>query len=449
MNSNTRVRNFVLVSIGIYLLLSLAASWSDFPWLVRINLVGNIMRSHATDSILPAQSPEDTVSPIIIEKVAAKNFELYTKAQLITSFNSDTTRSAMPSFAQKLHDLKTGKKRKIRIGYFGDSMIEGDLMSQTLRQLLQAEFGGYGVGFIPMRSNTAGSRQSAYEAFSHGWTDNSFKDNSAKDNLYISGHSFHSNNDWTSIRDQTIKDSGAVTEKSILCGFSEAPVIMNVDNNDRRIDAPQPFNRIVLRSDAGNSIRVALNDPAIPLYGLTFESASGIIVDNYSFRGISGVEFNKLDSNFIKAIAKENNYDLIIFQYGVNVLFRPNDRNFNWYAKTVLPAIKKLKNGFPDADFLVMSTADRAFNYDGEYRSAIGIDSLIKIQATLAYETHSNFYNQFETMGGHNSIVEWANVTPSLANKDYLHPNWRGAAILAGFFFDALMRDYNKYKIKP
>jgi hypothetical protein len=28
-------------------------------------------------------------------------------------------------------------------------MIEGDLLTQTLRKLLQKEFGGYGVGFFP------------------------------------------------------------------------------------------------------------------------------------------------------------------------------------------------------------------------------------------------------------------------------------------------------------
>ena len=85
----------------------------------------------------------------------------------------------------------------------------------------------------------------------------------------------------------------------------------------------------------------------------------------------------------------DNPYDLIIFQYGVNLLFRPNDRNFNWYAKAMLPIIKKIRNCFPATEFMVVSTADRAFRYGGEYKSAVGIDSLIKIQATMAYETGS------------------------------------------------------------
>ena len=41
---------------------------------------------------------------------------------------------------------------KVRIAYFGDSMIEGDLVTQTLRHQMQEIFGGQGVGFVPTTS---------------------------------------------------------------------------------------------------------------------------------------------------------------------------------------------------------------------------------------------------------------------------------------------------------
>ena len=110
-----------------------------------------------------------------------------------------------------------------------------------------------------------------------------------------------------------------------------------------------------------------------------------------------------------------------------------------------IPILKKIKGSFPATDFVLVSTADRAFRYGGEYRSAVGIDSLVKIQAVLAYETGSSFYNQFQTMGGTNSIVEWAKQKPALANQDYVHPNHRGAAILGTRFYEAILKEYNKY----
>jgi hypothetical protein len=111
----------------------------------------------------------------------------------------------------------------------------------------------------------------------------------------------------------------------------------------------------------------------------------------------------------------------------------------------MLPIVRKLRNTFPSSEFVLVSTADRAFRYGGEWKSAVGIDSLIKVQALLAYETGSNFYNQYETMGGRNSIVNWAGQKPSLANKDYVHPNHRGAEILGTYFFEAIMQEYQKY----
>ena len=48
-------------------------------------------------------------------------------------------------------------------------------------------------------------------------------------------------------------------------------------------------------------------------------------------------------------------------------------------------------------------------------------------------------------MGGKNSIVDWANRKPSLANKDYVHPNHQGAEILGNWFFEDLLREFEKY----
>jgi lysophospholipase L1-like esterase len=127
------------------------------------------------------------------------------------------------------------------------------------------------------------------------------------------------------------------------------------------------------------------------------------------------------------------------------MLFRPEDKNFNWYVKAFTPVVKKFKSCFNGSEFMMISTADRAFRYNGRYESAHGIDSLIKVQATIAYNNNCCFYNQFESMGGKESIVRWADTIPSMANKDYVHPNFRGAELLGRYFFESLMKEYNLY----
>jgi lysophospholipase L1-like esterase len=445
MNSNRRVLVFTTSSIGIYLLLSIIAAATGFNWepFKKINLVADVFTSKGS---IASTGDDLKITPILLtENNIAKDFNLYTRPNFITNFGADTTKPSMTNFIQKLDNLKKGKKKKIRIAYFGDSMIEGDLLTQTLRKLLQKEFGGNGVGFVPITSPIAGFRQTVTDYFSDGWKDENFK-TEHDGNLFFSGHLFRGSNDWVQMADQTITDTAAIIEKSLLYGRIKEPISVIINNIPATINGTSSFNRTILRKDQNKNIKLEVNDERLPVYGISFESQYGVIVDNFSFRGITGVELNKIDSNFLKAINNtEAYYDLLIFQYGVNVLFRPNDSNFSWYSKSFLPVIQKIKHCFTEADVLLVSTADRAFRYDGEYKSAKGIDSLIKMQAAIAYQTGCTFYNQFETMGGKNSIVKWAAAKPSLANKDYVHPNNRGADSLGTSFFNAIMKDYKKY----
>jgi lysophospholipase L1-like esterase len=442
MNSNRRVLHFVLSSVTLYLLFSFLAYLVGFQWTPfrRVNLISDIVKEEVTD-ITPDTSQAG--GPLVIEKKPQKDFSLFQRGRYITDFNSDTTLPTLKSFMAKLHQLKRTGKTRIRIAYFGDSMIEGDLMTQTIRELLQAEFGGSGVGFVPITSLVSKFRQSARASYSGGWDDESFK-SKASGKLYLSGHLFRGHGDWVEIRDQTIRDNGAIIEKSLICGQSKGTQV-NVNGGSFPVSAPNLLNRLVLARDGSNSIRLQVGDPSLPVYGISFETSSGVILDNFSFRGITGIEFARIDSIFLRSIAENNSYDLIVFQYGVNLLFRPNDKNFNWYGRSLSPVIRKFRNCFPNSEILIVSTADRAFRYNGKYQSAVGIDSLVKIQAALAYDQGASFYNQFASMGGKNSIVEWASRNPSLANKDYVHPNHRGAELLGTYFFEAIMQEYRKY----
>ncbi len=446
MNNHNPVIRFVLVTFFLYLSASLLSYYIKTSWrpFNNIELLSECLKKDSAQVAVKAPEKAEE-KPVVIEKMASKNFNLYLSAKTITDFNADSAHPSMPALMQKLHQLKTTKKGKVRIAYFGDSMIEGDLLTQTIRKLLQGEFGGSGVGFVPVASPVAKFRQTISTGVSEGWQDISFK-TPGKPNLYISGHAFYGGaSDYVSITDKSVKDSTTLIEKSILFGRCDSTTTINANNHITDIKGPAIFNRQVLSNDASHSLRISGLDNKLPVYGLSFESENGVIVDNFSFRGITGIELNKLDSNMLSAIAQNNHYDLIVFQYGVNMLFRPDDMNFNWYNRAFSPVVKKFKACFPDAEILMVSTADRAFRYEGQLESAHGIDSLVKVQASIAYGTKSSFYNQFATMGGRQSIVNWADSTPSLANKDYVHPNFRGAALLGQYFYEAMMKEYHQY----
>jgi hypothetical protein len=450
MNSNRRVLFFVIGSVGLFLILSYLAIFYKFKWspFERVNLVSEVVKEPVKPKRYIPPPPVSKKDTVLVKKDSVTapvyDFELYNTARLITNFSADTNQSALKKFSEKLHDLKSGKKRKIRIAYFGDSMIEGDLITQTLRKELQDSFGGCGVGFVPINSPVAKFRISAYADCSDTWDEENFREGRSN-RLFLSGHLFHTSNGWVQVRDQSFINDTVLLEKSLLCGFTSDPVTITANNKPFKVNGEQLFNRIVLGKDRGRTVKLAVNNDKLPIYGITFESDSGVFVDNFPFRGVSGIELAKFDSSFLCSIAASNAYDLIVVQYGVNLLFRPNDTEFGWYAEIMTPLIRKIQHCFPNSDLLIVSTADRAFRYDGEYKTAIGMDSLIRTQARVAYETGSGFYNQFAAMGGTNSIVEWAKMKPAMANRDFVHPNFRGAEILGRYLFEAMMRDYEKY----
>lgn len=441
-NRNWRVVTLISTSFFIYLILSILSFAFDIKWepFEKVNLITDVFDKNKKSELAKADQQKNN-SETNNPKNLVQDFELYKKSNFITNFYKGDSVTALSEFAEKLHQLRTTKKGKIRIAYFGDSMIEGDLLTQTLRKLLQKEFGGYGVGFLPIHSKVAGFRQTA-SVQSSGWETINFMDKGAK-NMYISGFSFSGLGNG-SFTDRTVTTPPSL-QKFLIYGQSNGGSI-DYDGTSISLQGNDLVNAQLLSNNNATSFEFKSNSATTPFYGVSFESENGIILDNFSFRGITGVEFRKIDEDFLKAVQSANHYDLIVMQYGVNLLFRPNDTDYSYYTKNMTPVLEKFISAFPKTDILLVSSADRAFRYNGEYQTAKGLPNLLETQAKLAYDHHLAFFNLFETMGGENSIVDWASQKPPLANKDYVHPNAKGADVLAEKLFHAIMNDYHNYK---
>lgn len=440
-NRNWRVVMLISICFFIYFFSSILSFAFNIKWepFDKINLVTEIFHKNQTHNLSQTNIQKQNSA----QNNLVQDFELYKKPELITNFYKGNNVNALAFFSEKLHQLKTTKKGKIRIAYFGDSMIEGDLLTQTLRKFLQKEFGGYGVGFLSMDTNVGGFRQTASIKAS-GWKTFNFTDKGAK-NMFISGFSFSGNGNGVYI-DKTV-NTNLPLQKYLIYGNASNGNIL-VDEKPLLLNGNRLVNEQLLSFTTASTLQFKSNTTTTPFYGISFESENGIILDNYSFRGITGVEFKKIDDDFLRTVQDSHHYDLIVMQYGVNLLFRPNDTDYSYYTKIMSPVLEKFVKAFPKTDILLVSSADRAFRYDGLYKTAIGMPNLLETQAKLAYDHHLAFFNLYESMGGENSIVNWASQDPPLANKDYIHPNAKGADILAEKLFKAIMKDYKNYKPK-
>ena len=457
MNQNKKVLQFVIVATVCLLGLSVVVHYKNIQseQLQNISILSSIIKQNTTPKIAIAKQEIDTtqasinIDSSLAQDITNKALQHFTTANRLTNFNADTSQIVMNDFIKRLIALRKSKKGKIRIAYLGDSMIEGDLVSQTLRKYLQANFGGSGVGFVPITSAVAGFRMSVKHTFSYNWRESNFKNKISALPLYLSGKTFFANGYCKmDAEDRTYTYRSVPIKKYLLCGYKPNTGQIAINSVFSAIKPNQIFNRLLVDSSFKSTIKLEVSDAALPLYGVSFESNDGVIVDNFSFRGLGGFEFINIDSSFLKHIATTQPYDLIIMQYGVNVLNHPNNNNFAWYYKAMLAAVTKLKMCFPATDFLLVSAADKSFKYSNGTHTAIGMDSLIATQERIAFNGGMAFFNTYNSMGGYNSMVNWATGTPQLAAKDFTHLNAKGAEILGTGIFNSIMFEINKAERK-
>ncbi|NDI97524.1 LysM peptidoglycan-binding domain-containing protein [Flavobacterium sp. LaA7.5] len=106
---------------------------------------------------LTACAQVDTTE-VVIDSISADTTEIVT----LTNIISNST--AMKAFFEKLQMLEEQKSGKINIVHIGDSHIQADLFSGTIRENLQTRFGNGGLGFSFPHSmaKTNGSRYVRY-----------------------------------------------------------------------------------------------------------------------------------------------------------------------------------------------------------------------------------------------------------------------------------------------
>ena len=119
-------------------------------------------------------------------------------------------------------------------------------------------------------------------------------------------------------------------------------------------------------------------------YGVAMDGTQGVVVDNFSLRGSSGLSLRSIPSKMLQEFNAQRPYDLIILEYGLNVATE-RGRNYDPYKKGLLTAINHLKECFPQAGFLLLSVGDRDYKTDtGELRTMPGVKNLIRYQQNIA-----------------------------------------------------------------
>lgn len=338
--------------------------------------------------------------------------------------------------------------RPVRVAFLGDSFIEGDIMVADFRSGMQKLFGGRGVGFVPITSVAAQFRPTV-EQHAEGWTTWSMLTDH-EHSYTLSGLVFEAKGDKASLAVKTTNRYPELLTVSSLKFIyeqntsTEMQLVCNGGTDTLR--QALPATSLVTQYEKSGTFTEAhfsfTNTNGFLALGVALEDNMGVVVDNFSLRGNSGLILARMDIGRCQALNAIRPYDLIVLQYGLNVV-SDDVLKYGWYTERMVKVIRHLQICFPGADILMMGVSDRSRQEDGEFETMPAVLALLHAQRQAAKQANVPFWNVFGAMGGENSMVRY--VEKNWASKDYTHLSFRGGREIAAALLNAVLSEKEFY----
>jgi lysophospholipase L1-like esterase len=240
---------------------------------------------------------------------------------------------------------------------------------------------------------------------------------------------------------------------TICYGYNTQPVKLRLLDGDQVLHETllEPTDRTAIFQyklpHARREIKLEFEGSDSPeVYGVSLEGTSGVLVSNISLRGQSGTHFWTQPSQQLKTMFGGSNVKLIILQFGANVVpYTTTDALVQEYCYRFGKNIEYLKRLIPGVSVIVIGPADMAMKQGTEWVSYPMLPALRDAMKDVVFTSGAAYWDPYEAMGGAGTIMQWVNANPPLAVNDHVHFTIDGAEKIAQWFYDAFIKDYDKY----
>jgi len=371
--------------------------------------------------------------------------------------------AALASFYKKLKALKNGNNAKVSIVHIGDSHIQADFFSGTVRKKLGMEFGSAGRGLIfPYRiAKTNGppdyktSSNKEWKAKRNVFPDQPMpigisgitietEDTSAYINIAIKDTSgidysikkitlFHSKNPenfgWAIVTDSTMPPK---------CIFPSAKS-NSPFTSEYFFDAP--IKNFTLKCIAKDSTQTCDF-----IFGLLLENGKPGII--YNMIGVNGAMYEHyIRSEYFVQQMSLLQPDMIIISLGTNESYYKNfDSTAFYYSIDTL--VTSIRKNNPAAAFLLTTPGDCLKKVrKGKKRFYAKNPSVLSARNTIITYCRKNdlaYWDWLEVMGGYGVMNEW--YKNKMSDKLRLHLSTLGYLIQGELLYKAMMESFNKYE---
>ena len=350
--------------------------------------------------------------------------------------------------------------RTVRIAFLGDSFIEGDILTCNLREHLQSDFGGGGVGFVPCQLPFKIYRRTASVSSSlcksYGILKVKSAPESLKDKFLATG--YLSTAGKGAVMEWKCGDNFSHLKDNDLCrivflsqGDSRLEVVLDGGEHfTYDVQGSESLRQIVLNRHAV-TVELKVLAGSIVVYGAGFESSSGVLVDNLSVRSNNGGALFNVSAPLNRQFASMMDYDIVVLQYGLNIML-PDKQNYSKYQKQLEDMIEYARAIFPESLIVVMGVTDRGILREGEneYSSIRSADALTRHQKAAAENKGVLFWNSWSEMNELGGLPVFAER--GWIATDQTHFTYAGGSVLAGRmypFMSSLVLEARGHEMEP
>jgi len=389
----------------------------------------------------------------------------YARSETIASLQfAENNASSFISFFESLQSASQGQR--VHVFHYGDSQIEGDRMTNIVREKLQSRFGGSGCGLInplPVAppSSVILSQSSNWKRHSaYGYDDGkcghqnfgpmcSFArftpaNTAADSNTLVQA--------FVEFRPSSMATAKCkqFDEVVLFYGNCSHPCRVTVLADEIAIDTKQLSvtsgnESVTFSIPQSKRLRFEFESATSPdVYGFSLNSKHGVGMSNIALRGNDGSAFFRVNANSMVPAFKELNAGLFILQFGGNsVPYLSGRESARKHGASFRTHIQRFKNMHPGASIVVIGPSDMSTSIEGVMQTWPFLDELNQGMKEAAFAEGCAFWDMFSVMGGRNSMINWVNHSPPYAGPDYTHFTPAGARKMAELLSKAILDEYD------
>ncbi|MDR1169262.1 MAG: GDSL-type esterase/lipase family protein [Prevotellaceae bacterium] len=360
--------------------------------------------------------------------------------------------SSLYCFFEKLsclRKLSNDSIRTVSVVHIGDSHIQADFFTGTVRKLMNHYFGNPGRGLIAPNRLMKSNNGRHYKITSSNQWQHSFVVKPNDIPIGVTGLGLQTKNTTANINILTVDESFPgewdFSKITAYCNLEKAEICL-LHPGVTGMDTVNPFAKAFLLDSLTNNVEIRFISPEKEISVSGFHLSNGKRGVFYHSIGINGARFdsyNQCSEDFYQQIASLEP-DLVIISLGTNEAMIKTIDEDQLYSD-ISDFVFNIRHSSPNT-VVIFTTPVETFAKAGRKIPTVPNHKIGKVRDIIVSFAGRNKYpcwDLYEIAGGKGSALEWNKK--QLFVRDRIHLTQRGYEYQGELLFEAIMKSYNQY----